>query len=124
MSAGEDDDQEEVNSEAGEEGESPCSMLLMMSLRLCQIMSPLQNAGGAGQRQSATICRQATICFSKALNDLAKRCRQRLDEGDDGSLDTDNLPGVLLLSIAATSATGSKLRICPLNGDMLVHSLQ
>ena len=51
----------------------------------------------AGKRPSA---------FQKGYSDLAKQCRQRLDEGDDGSLDTDNLSGMLLLSIAATSATG------------------
>ena len=35
-----DDDEEEAKSEATEKGESPCSMLLMLSLRLYQIMSP------------------------------------------------------------------------------------
>ncbi len=40
MLDGKDDDEEEVNSEATENGESRCSMLLMMSLRLYQIMSP------------------------------------------------------------------------------------
>ena len=76
-----------------------------MSLRLCQIMPPLQNAGGAEQRQ-ATAAGKQTSAFQKGYSDLAKRCRQRLDEGDDDSLDTGNLPGVLLLSFAATSATG------------------
>ena len=41
----------------------------------------------------------------KGYSDLAKRCRQRVYQGDNNSLDSDNLPGVLLLSIAATSAT-------------------
>ena len=42
----------------------------------------------------------------KSCSDLAKRCRQRVDGSDDDSLNTDNFPGVLLLSITATSATG------------------
>ncbi len=58
MSDCEDDDEEEVNSEAREKGESPCSTLLMMSLRLCQIMPPLQNADGAGQRQATASGKQ------------------------------------------------------------------
>ncbi len=40
------------------------------------------------------------------------RCEQRLDEGDDDSLDTNNLPGVLLLSITSTSATDDLVPVC------------
>ncbi len=40
MLDGKDADKEKVNSETTEKGESPCSTLLMMSLRLYQIMSP------------------------------------------------------------------------------------
>ena len=74
MSDGEDDDEEEVDNEAGEKGESPCSTLLIMSLRLCQIVSPLQNAGGAGQRQ-ATAGGMQTSVLQKSYSDLAKLCR-------------------------------------------------
>ena len=97
-------DEVEVNSEAREKSESPCSMLPMMSLRLCQIMSPLQNANGAGQRQ-ATAAGSSHLFFTKGYSDSANRCRQRELLKDSNSLDSDTLPGVLLLSIAATSAT-------------------
>ena len=40
MLDGKDDDEEEFNSEATEKGESPCSMLLMTSLRRYQVMCP------------------------------------------------------------------------------------
>ncbi len=68
-------------------------------------MSPLQNACGAGQRQ-AKAAGKRTSAFQKSYSDLAKRCRQRVDGSDVDSLDTGNFPGVLLLSITATSATG------------------
>ncbi len=51
MLDGKDADEEKVNSETTEKGESPCSSLLMMSLRLTRLWS-LQNADGAGQRQA------------------------------------------------------------------------
>ena len=95
-------DEVEVDSEAREKSESPCSMLPMIFLRLCQIM--LQNANGAGQRQ-ATAAGSSHLFFTKGYSDSANRCRQRELLKDSNSLVSDNLPGVLLLSIAATSAT-------------------
>ncbi len=73
MSHRKDDDEEEVNSEAGEEGKNTCSMLLTISLRFCQITSPLQNAGGVGQRQ-ATAASKQTSAFQKGYNDYTRRC--------------------------------------------------
>ena len=62
---GKDDDEEEVNSETREKGERPCSTLPMMSLRLCQIMSPVQNADGAGQRQATASGKQPSVFCKK-----------------------------------------------------------
>ncbi len=59
-SNGEDVDEEGVNNDEEEEGKVCCSMLLMMSLRLCQILSPLQNACGAGQRRAKAAGKQTS----------------------------------------------------------------
>ena len=65
MSIGKDDNEEEVNSKAREKGESPSSAMPTMSLRLCQISSPLQNADGAGQRQATASGKQPSVCCQK-----------------------------------------------------------
>lgn len=69
------------------------------------VSAPLQNACGAGQGQ-ARVAGKRTSAFQRNFRDLAKRCRQRVHGSDDEFAETDNFPGMLLLSTTATSATG------------------
>jgi len=63
-----------VNSDEEEEGKCCCSMLLMLSLRLCQMLSPLQNACVARQRQAKAAGKQTSALQQSSVTQSNGHC--------------------------------------------------